>query len=128
MGAVFPVASGAPARFLVATERLFLTDYQLEIAPESWIAAPLVERALDGVLVQGRLDGDSFPCTWWSTASEALPPLERGDTAHGAVELVRRSQRAGRSTPLVGDAPAQFAPPGSAPNGVPPLRVELVAR
>ena len=100
-----PVYAGLSARVLVGEERTWIVDYEPQIAPEAWLAAPDVRRSFDGVLVQGRLDGGAFPLSWWRTSTRVPAALEPRDTTHGRLEPVRRSFRGDRARVRTGAEP-----------------------
>ncbi len=98
---VFPTAIGIPFAVQVGEERTVLSDYDIDLAPEYWMAQPEVERAFDGLLVQGRMGSGELSATWWSSTSAESDVLSRNDTLHGRLETTRRTLESGsiRATP-----------------------------
>lgn len=101
----FPSAFGEVARLWAGSERTFVTGYNSEIAPNSWMPAPKVEFALDGLAWQGRLDAHGFPMEAWAASTQEVQTLSREDVQLGAVQLPkRRIQSAGLKLLANGEA------------------------
>jgi len=89
----FPVASGEASRVLVGEERVWLTGYESEIAPNTWMPSPLVEKAFDGLAWQGRCDGRRLSTSLWTSSTEEVTVRDRFQAQLGALQLPRRSVR-----------------------------------
>jgi hypothetical protein len=110
LSADLPVTEGFPARFLAGTERSYLVGYSAEVAPQTWIASPGVEVALDGVCVDVDASSTSALCSYWSAASAAPVDLARKDSQLGKLQLLARTLRAD-GTRIARDEPARILLP-----------------
>ncbi|HUR27137.1 MAG TPA: hypothetical protein VM509_03055 [Planctomycetota bacterium] len=88
-----PVASGARWRVLAAVETTAVVDYDVEIAPETWMPGPRVERALDGFCAQGLAAADHASYAAWIAATPEKKLVERSSVPLGRLELQRRTSR-----------------------------------
>jgi hypothetical protein len=115
--ASLPLTLGRAGRVVVGTERTWLVDYDIEIAPESWMPAPRVAAVFDGLVVEllpfeGGLAADA-----WSASSDAPQVLEAGDAMLGRVQLPARGFRSG-SLVLRGPDAAGSLLPGAGGDGL----------
>jgi len=94
--AVLPVVEGAPARLLAGIETTLLSEYDPEVAPESWMARPVVGTVIDGVLVQGTLRSGVFRGLAWTAGSRPVSILGREQVLLGRLQLPYRAFRAAR--------------------------------
>lgn len=99
-----PTTAFAPARVVVGTERTFVLDYEAEIAPESWMPAPRVERLFDGLVVDASLFAGRLSVAALATT------LDAGGEAVDAGRLGRfqvpRTSRSSARRGLDGSAPS----------------------
>lgn len=92
---VLPLLAGRPARVLVGRERARLTGYDLQVAQDTWMPQPRVESVLDGLLVQGRLEGSRLHAAAWRATGAPARVLGRAEAALARMPLETRStQRA----------------------------------
>ncbi len=91
-----PVAGGSSWRVLVGDETTAVVDYDVEIAPETWMPGPRVERSLDGFCVQGLAGLDFTSYSAWVAATAERRVAERSSVPLGRLELPRRSWRSAR--------------------------------
>jgi hypothetical protein len=120
-----PVLAGLPVRVLAVEERAVLGGYDLQVAQDTWMPHPQVQRALDGLLVQGRTVGGRFEGSAWRSASAAPEELGRERTGLARLQLEqRRLASAGVRVPPAGEVAAIPADEGSAELrlGLTPLR------
>ena len=96
-----PLAEGTSARVLAGSERTFLTDYEVHVAQETWMPAPRVERARDGVLLQGSLRAGRLDAQAWSARSAQLEVLGRDAVGLGRLQRVERSFRSAAVRPAL---------------------------
>ncbi|HIL53373.1 MAG TPA: hypothetical protein EYG30_14090 [Planctomycetes bacterium] len=89
----FPVAGGEPARLMVGRERTFVTGYEAELAPNTWMPAPTVERVFDGLAWQGRRTGTSFQASAWISSSDPAEVRSRREANLGSLQLLQRRVR-----------------------------------
>ncbi len=101
--ASFPVAEGETARLLVGTERTLLTGYRSEIAPNTWMPSPIVQRAFDGLAWQGRLGGRKLDAESWISSTTSIELQDREAAQVGAIQLPDRSVRGARAQVPRGD-------------------------
>jgi len=103
--AAFPVSMGRLARLVVGSERPYLTDYGLEVAPQVWMPSPLVERAFEGISAEIMLSGDSLGLqAWRATTPEVLvAPLLAAQM--GGLQLPTRRRVAGSGRTASGEPP-----------------------
>ncbi|MFT4538308.1 MAG: hypothetical protein ACI835_000741 [Planctomycetota bacterium] len=87
------VAGAARMRAIVGTERLALVDYETELAPETWIAAPIVEWAFDGFALEGRVQRGTFETSCWISRSDYTTELAAHEVGLGRIQLPQRSVR-----------------------------------
>lgn len=91
-----PVAAGEAARVITGTERTWLVDYDTQIAPDTWMPAPRVERAFDGLAWQGRFDGGALESSAAQSRTSATEVVEKRAANMGGLQLPARSVRVGR--------------------------------
>lgn len=99
----FPVAEGETARLLVGTERTLLIGYRSEIAPNTWMPSPIVERAYDGLAWQGRLSTGKLDAEAWTSSTTSIGLQSRDAAQVGAVQLPDRNVRGARAQVPVGE-------------------------
>jgi hypothetical protein len=93
LSVTFPTAAGSAARVLVGEERLLVVDYDVELAPHTWMGEPRVERAFDGVSLEGACDGRVFRGAVWSARTLEQGVLEEAQAGLGRMQWVRRALR-----------------------------------
>lgn len=103
--ASFPVSTGRLARLVVGSERPYLTDYGLEVAPQIWMPSPRVERAFDGISAEITLTGGSIALQAWraTTPEVIVAPLQSAQM--GGLQLPSRSRVAGSGRTANGEPP-----------------------
>jgi hypothetical protein len=74
------------------------------VAQEIWMPVPRVEAALDGLLVQGHLEGRSFSGAAWIAHGSPGRELGRDEVGVGSVQLEDRTFRGQRLDVLAGEA------------------------
>lgn len=94
--ALVPLSAGGTLRLLVASERTVMNGYAVEIATESWMATPRVERVLDGGWLQGRFVGGNVELAGWAASSQVRAQLSREEARLGQMQLISRAFRAER--------------------------------
>lgn len=109
-----PVAGGSTWRVLVCDETTAVVDYDVEIAPETWMPGPRVERSLDGFCAQGLAGTDFTSYSAWVAATSEKHVAERSSVPLGRLELPRRTWRSARGEARAGAAPEVLLP-GAAP-------------
>ncbi|MCE9594937.1 MAG: hypothetical protein K8S98_12175 [Planctomycetes bacterium] len=117
--ALVPAVSGATVRVLVTSERTVVHGYVVQIATESWMPTPRVERVLDGCWVQGRWSGARLEVAGWSASSEIAGQLSREEARLGRMQLLTRGFRGehgalDRTAPKLELFPQDGATPGLA--------------
>ncbi|MEO2092595.1 MAG: hypothetical protein ABGY71_00905, partial [bacterium] len=74
-------------------ERTFVTGYEAELAPNTWMPAPTVERVFDGLAWQGRRTGTSFQASAWISSSDPAEVRSRREANLGSLQLLQRRVR-----------------------------------
>jgi hypothetical protein len=87
----FPVATGEVARVSAGTERTWLVDYDTQIAPDTWMPAPRVERAFDGLVWQARAEGATLHGAWAETRTAGVEVRSKEQASMGVLQLPARS-------------------------------------
>ena len=120
-----PLAADLPVRVLFGRETLRLVGYRTEIAEQSWMPAPEVERVFDGFCFQGELENETGAASVlrgaaWIARTQAEREIERADAGLGRLQLLTRDfeshsieLRGPSARALAADAPAltfQLAP------------------
>lgn len=107
-----PVSAGASARVLHGTERTWLVDYDVTLAPETWMPIPEVQRAFDGISVEAELAGDRLSARGFTASTLGSVELTPAETALAGLLLPERAWQTGRvrlaagqSTRLVDEGP-----------------------
>jgi hypothetical protein len=111
-----PATLGFPWRVLAGVERTLLVDYDVQVAPQSWMPSPQVEHVLDGVLAQGYLAGAGLACDAWVASSREPRDLERKDIGVGRMQTLQRTASVGdgivrRGAPRLALVPASANAP-----------------
>ncbi|MFN0006676.1 MAG: hypothetical protein ACKVXR_02115 [Planctomycetota bacterium] len=116
LSARFPACAGSPARLLAGRERTALVGYRAEIAPQTWMPAPLVERSFDGVCVAIEAQSGGAECSTWIAESSGEVVVARQDAQLGQIQILERRLRAERAIVLAGEPERSLAsgPAGSA--------------
>jgi hypothetical protein len=91
-----PVSAGATVRLLAVTEHTVMTGYSVQIAAETWMPSPRVDRVADGEWLQGRFVADRLDVAGWSATSTVRAELKREEARLGRMQLVARGFRAER--------------------------------
>ncbi len=120
-----PITAASNARVLSVNERTLVTNYSVEIASETWMPNPRIDRVLDGTCVQGQLVGGRFVASGWSASGEVTSQLSRKEARLGQMQLVKRTLRGERVTLDREHAKAAFVPADGATAA---LAIELVSR
>ncbi|MCC6409850.1 MAG: hypothetical protein IT453_22040 [Planctomycetes bacterium] len=123
--ALVPAVSGATVRLLVSTERTVMNGYSIQIATETWMPTPTVERVIDGGWVQGRWTGERLELAGWSASSQITAQLSREEARLGRMQLVTRGFRAERGSLDRAHPRVELFPSAGALQG---LTIELVQR
>ena len=105
----FPACAGSPARLLAGRERTALVGYRAEIAPQTWMPAPAVERSFDGVSLSIEVQSGGAECATWISGSAGEQVVERQDAQLGRLQVLRRSLRAERAVLRAGEAERALA-------------------
>jgi hypothetical protein len=106
--AELPVTAGFPARFFTGTERPYVVGYAAEVAPQTWVAAPSVEVACDGLCVDVEAGKGSAQCAFWLAASGAASDVQRKDAQLGRMQVLSRSLRADGARVGADEPPRSF--------------------
>lgn len=101
-----PSCVSMPLRVLIGEETSILCDYDVQIAPETWMPGPHVERALDGLVLQGSAFGAGVRLFAWEARAAEPEELSRQELQLGRLQLTRRTFRSSRGYVLAG-APAR---------------------
>jgi hypothetical protein len=127
-----PLAADLPVRLLFGRETLRLVGYRSEIAEQSWMPAPVVERLFDGFCFQGELESETDAASVlrgaaWVARTQAEREIERADAGLGRLQLLTRAFES-HSIELRGSlhGPGTHTPSASA--DAPALTFELTAR
>jgi hypothetical protein len=99
-GAAFvrlPVSHGSRWRVLVCEETTAVVDYDVEIAPATWMPGPRVERRIDGFCAQGDAASDHTSVAAWDARTPKNRVLERSVVPLGRLEIPLRSWRSARA-------------------------------
>lgn len=118
-----PLSHGSHARLRAGVERTLLVDYDAQIAPDTWMPVPVVERCFDGLVWQGVLDGERVECAYWSSATDSLRTRGVEDARLGALQLPVRSLRAGAGSYAAAEGRRGLIDPG--PGGRPGLSMGI---
>jgi len=102
-----PISHGSRWRVLVCEETTAVIDYDVEIAPETWMPGPRVERRMDGFCVQGGAASDHSSFAAWMASTPAKRVAERSSVPLGRLELPERRWRSARGELRVGQPPVQ---------------------
>ncbi len=111
--ASFPVAANRPARLVVGTERVYLTDYGLEVAPQIWMPSPHVERAFDGIAARVFVDAETVLLDAWRSTTPEVEVLDHDAAQMGKLQLPQRSRVAGSARTATGESPASVFDAGA---------------
>jgi hypothetical protein len=120
--ASFPACAGAPARLLAGRERTALVGYKVEIAPQTWMGAPDVQRTFDGLALEARVVPGAAECSLWTSKSAPAVVASRADSQLGRLQVLSRSLRTQRARIQAG-ASESDAPPRGAQGGTEDLVV-----
>ena len=115
LAASFPACSGSPARLLVGRERTAVSGYRVQIAPQTWMAAPEVVKVFDGFCLDAEIVTGSADCSVWVAESAPSVVAPRKDAQIGKLEILSRSLRSDRGSLAPGDPERAFA--ARPPNG-----------
>lgn len=103
--ASFPVASGRTARLVAGTERPYLTDYGLEVAPQVWMPSPRVERSFDGISADIAWSGGVATLDAWRASTPEVTVASREAAQMGRLQLPLRARTAGSARTVIGEPP-----------------------
>jgi hypothetical protein len=96
LSASFPVCAGSPARLLAGRERTALVGYRVEIAPQTWMAAPDVRKSFDGLALDAQVLPGGAECSLWLSKSAPPVVVPRTDAQLGKLQVLSRSLRTER--------------------------------
>lgn len=99
----FPACSGSPARLLAGRERTALVGYRAEIAPQTWMPAPAVERSFDGLSLAIEVQSAGVECSTWIAQSSGEETVARQDAQLGRIQILSRSLRSERAVVRPGE-------------------------
>ncbi len=119
--ATFPACSGSPARLLVGHERTAVSGYRVQIAPQTWMAAPEVVKVFDGFCLDAEIVTGAADCSVWVAESAPSVVAARKDAQIGKLEILARSLRSDRGSLAAGDPERAFAarPPAGSGDATP---------
>jgi hypothetical protein len=103
-----PVSAGFPARVFAGAERPYVVGYAAEVAPQTWVAAPTVELACDGLCVDIDASRTAAQCAFWIASSGAAADIQRKDAQLGRMQLLSRSLRADGAHIAADEPPRSF--------------------
>lgn len=109
-----PVTHGSRWRVLVCEETTAVIDYDVEIAPETWMPGPRIERRLDGFCAQGNAEAEFTGFSAWQASTPTNRIMERSSVPLGRLELPERRWSAARGE-LRSGQPAQLVLGGATP-------------
>lgn len=92
-----PVSGAGLARVLHGTERTTLADYDVTLAPETWMPVPETARLFDGICVEGRATRADVSCRGWSAGSAEPVVVGRDASTLGRFQLTARREVRGRA-------------------------------
>jgi hypothetical protein len=118
---VVPTTEGMPLRLRAGRESCLLESYDAEIAPESWMPAPNVAAAFDGLALHAQLSGSRVTCDAWIAESQPVVHVTREQLALAGLQLAQRGFHSA-STQLGADDPAREI---LTQDGAPGLRLQL---
>jgi len=93
-----PASGAGSARVLSARERTLLVDYDVTLAPETWMPVPETARVLDGVCLEALVTSDGILCRGWSSHSDPPETVERASSSLGRYQLPARALAQGQRT------------------------------
>jgi hypothetical protein len=111
--ASLPTCALVPARFVTGSERPLLVEYRLEVAPETWMPAPVVETAFDGVCFEITPEARGAAAAVWMSRSGPVVELAREGAQVGRLQLAARSLHTG-ALRVESGAPGTLALAGTA--------------
>lgn len=115
LAATFPACAGSSARLLVGRERTALVGYRVQIAPQTWMAAPEVVKVFDGFCLDAEIVAGAAECSLWVAESSPSVVAPRKDAQIGKIEILSRTLRSDRGRLSAGEAERALAPrPGEA--------------
>lgn len=103
MSIELPSTAFAPSRVCVGRFATRVIDYATAIAPETWIAVPIVDTLFDGVVIDAEQVGVELRVTAIETRSGEVRTRTRFDAVAGNLQLVERSQREGMASARAGE-------------------------
>lgn len=109
LSASFPACAGSPARLLAGRERTALVGYKVEIAPQTWMAAPEVQKLFDGLALSVQVLPGAAECSLWISKSAPAQVVVRGDAQVGKLQVLSRSLRTERARILAGEGERELA-------------------
>ncbi len=119
--ASFPIAVARSARLVAGTERPYLVDYALEVAPQIWMPSPRVERAFDGIAADVYFEDGRLRVEAWRTSTPEVAIVSRESAQMGRMELPRRTRVVGSGQVKLGEPPLALFDAGE------PLAVRALA-
>jgi hypothetical protein len=110
LAATIPACAGSPARLLVGRERTALVGYRVQIAPQTWMAAPEVVKVFDGFCLDADVVAGAADCSLWVADSRPSVVAPRKDAQIGKLEILSRSLRSDRGRLGAGEPERALAP------------------
>lgn len=102
--ASLPVCEGTPARVWIGTERPWLVGYQADLAPQTWMPAPQIERTYDGLALSALAQAGVAQCAFWVAESEPPAEITREAAQLGRLQVLTRSVQSGSARAVAGQA------------------------
>jgi hypothetical protein len=109
LAATFPACAGSPARLLVGRERTAVSGYRVQIAPQTWMAAPEVVKVFDGFCLDAEIVTGAADCSVWVAESAPSVVAARKDAQIGKLEILARALRSDRGSLAAGDTERALA-------------------
>jgi len=116
LSATFPVCAGTAARLLAGRERTVLVGYRVEIAPQTWMPAPDVQKTFDGLALDAQVVQGAVECSAWIAKSAPTTVVPRKDAQLGKLQVLSRTLRTQRARVSAGEP--ERADPGPAGDAV----------
>lgn len=92
VSAKFPVTAGSHARFVSGSERPLLVEYRLEVAPQIWMPAPVVDTLFDGTCFEFATAAGSHDVSLSTASSGPIVEIARESAQIGRLQTLARTQ------------------------------------
>ncbi len=89
-----------------------LVGYRVEIAPQTWMPAPDVQKTFDGLALDAQVFPGGTECSSWIAKSEPTTVVARKDAQLGKLQVLSRSLRTQHARISAGEP--ERAEPGAA--------------